>query len=66
VEGWKGAEGEAIAEPRFFAGELKTGLAGRRPPHALPAAHFERYDVIIICETVHYPSITFPIRRNLS
>src|SRR5208282_3358298 len=24
-----------------------------RPPRALPAAHFERNDVIIICETVH-------------
>jgi hypothetical protein len=24
-----------------------------RPPGALPAAHFERNDVIIICETVH-------------
>ncbi len=23
---------------------------------ALPAVHFERNDVIIICETVHYPS----------
>jgi hypothetical protein len=25
-----------------------------RPPRALPAAHFERNDVTIICETVHY------------
>ena len=24
-----------------------------RPPRALPAAHFERNDVTIICETVH-------------
>jgi high-affinity K+ transport system ATPase subunit B len=24
-----------------------------RPPRASPAAHFERNDVIIICETVH-------------
>jgi hypothetical protein len=24
-----------------------------RPPRALPAAHFERNDFIIICETVH-------------
>src|SRR6266481_2631166 len=24
-----------------------------RPPRALPTAHFERNDVIIICETVH-------------
>jgi hypothetical protein len=24
-----------------------------RPPRALPAAHFERDDAIIICETVH-------------
>jgi hypothetical protein len=24
-----------------------------RPPRALPAVHFERNDVIIICETVH-------------
>ena len=24
-----------------------------RPPRAVPAAHFERNDVIIICETVH-------------
>ena len=24
-----------------------------RPPRALPAARFERNDVIIICETVH-------------
>jgi len=26
---------------------------GMRPPRALPATHFERNDVIIICETVH-------------
>jgi hypothetical protein len=26
---------------------------GMRPPPALPAAHFERNDVTIICETVH-------------
>src|SRR5271165_5811397 len=25
-----------------------------RPPRALPAAHFERNDITIICETVHY------------
>jgi hypothetical protein len=24
-----------------------------RPPRALPAAHFERSDITIICETVH-------------
>jgi hypothetical protein len=24
-----------------------------RPPRALPTAHFERNDIIIICETVH-------------
>ena len=24
-----------------------------RPPRALPAAHFERDDITIICETVH-------------
>jgi hypothetical protein len=24
-----------------------------RPPRALPAAHFERNDITIICETVH-------------
>jgi hypothetical protein len=24
-----------------------------RPPRALPASHFERNDVIIICETAH-------------
>jgi hypothetical protein len=28
-----------------------------RPPRALLAAHFERNDIIIICETVHSPAI---------
>jgi hypothetical protein len=34
-----------------------------RPPRALPAAHFERNDVTIICETVH--SLTDRVGRYL-
>src|SRR5258707_4490668 len=30
-----------------------------RPPRALPAAHFERNDTTIICETVHYITAGF-------
>jgi hypothetical protein len=30
-----------------------VSILDMRPPRALPAAHFERNDVIIICETVH-------------
>jgi hypothetical protein len=29
-----------------------------RPPRALPAAHFERNDVTIICETVHQAELS--------
>ena len=39
------------------AAALLVGLridSDMRPPRALPAAHFERNDVTIICETVHY------------
>jgi hypothetical protein len=30
----------------------------------LPAAHFERNDVIIICETVHYKSRQFALSKE--
>ena len=33
-----------------------------RPPRALPAAHFERNDVTIICETVHLDEEGFQYR----
>jgi hypothetical protein len=33
-------------------GRLRIDL-DMRPPRALPTAHFERNDVIIICQTVH-------------
>jgi hypothetical protein len=34
------------------------------PPRALPAAHFERNDVTIICETVHYDLHRLEDRRQ--
>src|SRR5271169_460720 len=38
-----------------------------RPPRALPAAHFERNDVTIICETVHqsFPSFVKVVSKYL-
>jgi hypothetical protein len=35
-----------------------------RPPRALPAAHFERNDGIIICETVHLCGGLLPDHEN--